>query len=347
LNDPNVDTDVSFIDPSECPHAGIYQWTSYYTVPENMISDASLHYVPDFRITFSTDNGNRVGCTITGPIALRMIAAQKERDGMIAFGIALSIFVSIFGVLLLCSQYRRMSKRTAHGNNGMLLQPYRSHHRAPPTRHSGSVHDTLTTGNGSTLKHQQLLHHPYPYYNNNSSSRSRTSTLSSSGHYVRTLPNGQVVGPVFGPSSNHNHTDPNLPPLPPPHPSQSRRGFHHPPPIQHLNRRGSGNSNNTATNSHHHRVALTTSVEDDDEENDDEEEEEEYDDHESHEKGYVNNTSIDDDIDDADTAVSGRYQHHHSRQQYQPNRIEPRPQPPGVRSNPKYNETQLPSRPII
>ena len=186
INDPDVDTDVSFIDPAECPHAGIYQWTSYYTVPDNMISDPSLHYVPDFRITFSTDNGNRIGCTITGPIALRMIAAQKERDGLIAFGIALGIFVSIFGILLLGSQYRRLAQRTGSNNNNVMLQ---QRLKPRPFGVNGSTTSTTTSPKQHPLSHH---HHPYPYYNN-TGSRSRTSTNSSSQYVRTTLSSGPVA----------------------------------------------------------------------------------------------------------------------------------------------------------
>ena len=334
LNDPNIDTDVSFIDPTECPHAGIYQWTAYYTVPDNMISDPSLHYIPDFRITFSTDNGNRIGCTITGPIALRMIAAQKERDGLIAFGIALSIFVSIFGILLLCSQYRRMSKRTngVTMNTNGLLQPQQQQQQRYKPRPSS------VTGTATSPTWQQKLHHPYPNYhhnqNNSNSNRSRSSTISS-GQYIRTLPNGQLSpGAVSGPPSHI--TGPNH--LPPPHPQQRRFQQMQP----HHSSRRSGNS-------HPHRMTLSTSVEEgEEEENDDDEE---YDDND-----YINTDTENDDDDDNDqdddAAVSGHHPHHHRRSRYYNHRMTSSSQdgpspPPSVRSNPKYNETQLPSRPII
>ena len=351
LNDPNIDTDVSFIDPNECPHAGIYQWTSYYTVPENMIADPSLHYIPDFRITFSTDNGNRIGCTITGPIALQMIAAQRERDGLIALGIALCIFVSIFGILLLCSQYRRMSQKcTKHGTttltNGMLLQQQYRNKAQPrqvnvPNNNNNNGSTTTMTTVSSTQKQPPQLHHPYPYYNhNNSSNRSRTTNNNNSssgggGHYIRTLSNGQVV-PVFGPPSNittaHHR-------LPPPYPQQPRR--FQPADPHHSNHHHRSSSNSINNHHHpHHRMALSTSVEEGEEDDD-----EEYVDHDSHEDDFVDDDDIDENDNDDDAAVSGH--RHHPRSRHYNNHHHPREREPVVRSNPKYNETQLPSRPII
>jgi hypothetical protein len=92
-------------DPTECPHAGIYQWTAYYTVPS--FADSSLHYTPDVRLTFLNDQGTRFGCVVTGPIALLSQADAKAVAGLVALGISVTIFIGIFSILLYLSHRRK------------------------------------------------------------------------------------------------------------------------------------------------------------------------------------------------------------------------------------------------
>jgi hypothetical protein len=293
IHDPNIDTESSFLDPYDCPHSGIYQWTSYYTVPYNsMITDTDLHYVPDFRITYSTDTGNRIGCTVTGPIALRNIAAQKEREGFIAFGIALCIFVTIFGILLACSQYRkyRMMMVASRRSSSSIANHNKNAVHLTPRRNS-----TMSTTTSNTVMMMPPPPHPYPYYSHRSH-RNPTSSFgggaggspptspnnnnNSQCQYFRTLPNGQVI-PVFGSSSS------SLPP---------HRRFTTPHQPQHRNRN------------------ISTSVEEEGEGDDTFDAEEEDDDMNSDSPNRQTTTLL---------------------------------EPSILQRNPQYNETQLPSRPII
>lgn len=105
-------------DPTECPHPGLYQWTAYYTVPSSIIADSNLHYTPDVRLTFSNDQGQRVGCVVTGPIALRGQADAKAVAGLVALGVSLAVFIGIFAVLLYLSHHRKiLLERTRTSNN--------------------------------------------------------------------------------------------------------------------------------------------------------------------------------------------------------------------------------------
>jgi hypothetical protein len=101
LNDASSDAD-----PTECPHAGVYQWTAYYTVPA-FSSDASLHYTPDARLVFATSTGQRVGCVVTGPIALRTMADRHAVAGLVALGTAIAVFLGLFAALLVLTHRRK------------------------------------------------------------------------------------------------------------------------------------------------------------------------------------------------------------------------------------------------
>lgn len=107
------------VDPTECPHAGVYQWTASYTVPASS-ADSSLHYTPDVRLTFTNDRGERVGCVVTGPIALRSRADAKAVAGLVALGIAVLVFLGIFAALLFLSHRRkkRLERMRLNNNSG-------------------------------------------------------------------------------------------------------------------------------------------------------------------------------------------------------------------------------------
>jgi hypothetical protein len=104
-------------DPSQCPHAGVYEWTAVYAVP--VFADSTFHYTPDVRLTFLDHDGQRVGCIVTGPIALRAAADAKAVAGLIALGISVTVFMGIFAALLFLSHRRRQGLerlRLAGGN---------------------------------------------------------------------------------------------------------------------------------------------------------------------------------------------------------------------------------------
>jgi hypothetical protein len=108
---------TSDTDPSACPHAGVYEWTAVYAVP--VFADSTFHYTPDVRLTFLNDDGQRVGCVVTGPIALRAAADAKAVAGLIALGISVTVFMGIFAALLFLSHRRRQGLerlRLAGGN---------------------------------------------------------------------------------------------------------------------------------------------------------------------------------------------------------------------------------------
>jgi hypothetical protein len=107
---------------ASCPDAGVYHWSVYYTVPYSLITDASLHYVPDVRLTFtssyaSSSSGTeppRLGCVITGPLALRTIQDRKAQRGGLLFGLGCALLLGLFGLLLSCRARRKRSGSTLH-----------------------------------------------------------------------------------------------------------------------------------------------------------------------------------------------------------------------------------------
>jgi hypothetical protein len=151
-----VDTDDAF-----CPAAGVYHWTTYYTVPYSLITDSNLQYVPDVRLTFTSVYSSsmspdppRLGCVITGPQALRTIQDRKAQRGGLLFGLGCALLLSLFGLLLSCRARRKRSaalvvyQRTLpNGSVPRLPLSPRRWDRPPMTLSNNSSEDGAPYGN--------------------------------------------------------------------------------------------------------------------------------------------------------------------------------------------------------
>lgn len=119
-------SDADYTDPRECPHAGMYQWTAVYTVPS--FPDPTLHYTPDVRLTFLNEFGQRVGCVVCGPLALRAASDARAVHGLVALGISLTVFIGVFSILLYLSHRRKqgLERVRAHGGgSGGAPHPFK------------------------------------------------------------------------------------------------------------------------------------------------------------------------------------------------------------------------------
>jgi hypothetical protein len=91
-----------------CPDPGDFTLKTYFTVPT--IRDYSFHYTPDLKLIFSNaDDGTRIGCVATGTAAWHHAAEKKATRGLVALGVAVLMFCSVFGLLLYLS-YRRKKR---------------------------------------------------------------------------------------------------------------------------------------------------------------------------------------------------------------------------------------------
>lgn len=104
--DPSETIDDYWNDATVCPHPGIYQLETYYTVPS--IDDYSLHYTPDVRLIFSNTHGRRIGCVLTGPAAIHLYNERKALHGLVFLASALVVFLGVFAILLYMSYLRKV-----------------------------------------------------------------------------------------------------------------------------------------------------------------------------------------------------------------------------------------------
>jgi len=104
-SDTSYYSDVMYGDPTECPFPGLYQLDAYYRVPP--ISDYNFKYTPDIRLQFLNQDGQRIGCVVTGPTAIHKAADIKAMHGLVALTIAVGVFLFLFAILLLLSHRRK------------------------------------------------------------------------------------------------------------------------------------------------------------------------------------------------------------------------------------------------
>lgn len=89
-----------------CPKPGEYWLKMYYYVPQ--IRDYSFHYTPDIKMIFRDgETQRRIGCVSTGTAALHKRADRKAARGLLALGVATSVFVVVFGLLIYLSYKRK------------------------------------------------------------------------------------------------------------------------------------------------------------------------------------------------------------------------------------------------
>lgn len=127
----------------ECPDAGKYTLKTYFTVPS--IPDFYLQYTPDLKIYFfEATTKERLGCSTTGTIAMRLSAQEGASQGLIALTVVIAAFCIIFGMLLYLSYRRKkrlenLSEEKKHSYryfrtlpNGQVI-PLPSQKKGPPT----------------------------------------------------------------------------------------------------------------------------------------------------------------------------------------------------------------------
>lgn len=91
----------------ECPKPGEYLLETSFTMPNT--SDYDFHYQPDLRLTFTNENGVRLGCATTGAVAVHIRNKNHATQGLVALGICVVGFILIFGLLIYLS-YRRKKR---------------------------------------------------------------------------------------------------------------------------------------------------------------------------------------------------------------------------------------------
>lgn len=169
-------TDDYWGDTTVCPHPGVYQLQTYYTMPS--ITDYTLHYTPDVRLTFSNTYGRKIGCVLSGPAAIHLSNEKKAIRGLVFLGCALFAFLCVFATLLYMS-YRRKKrlellreKRNQHQQQGGISRSQyfrtlpnghipRQGFAAPPSR----LHRTTEVSDEEDDDSQDALQISNPAYN--------------------------------------------------------------------------------------------------------------------------------------------------------------------------------------
>lgn len=168
---------------SRCTNvSGRYHLSTFYYVPK--IHDNNFHYTPDIRLTFTDVQARKVGCTVSGPYSLLVENDTRSERGYIALAISCCIFIFVFAFLLIYnSSYGKklLSKNSTNKTNC----------NANPMDDDDDDYEILRTTRKAILAQRRRLHNLNQY------------------QYFRTLPNGQVI-PL-----------PGLQPIPPKTPTHS------------------------------------------------------------------------------------------------------------------------------
>jgi len=106
-----------------CPNPGSYRLQTYFYVPQ-LSREKDFHYTPDLQLSFAdASTGTRLGCATTGVMAMHKQADRHAAMGLVALGIALFVFVGVFGVLLYLS-YRRKKQIERYRESSLLSSSY-------------------------------------------------------------------------------------------------------------------------------------------------------------------------------------------------------------------------------
>lgn len=177
-DDSNGDDTISYDDTvllyGSCLNvSGRYHVSSYFTVPKT--PDTGYHYTPDIRLTFTDDQSRRVGCAATGPYSLLVANDVRAENGLIALAIACSVFIVIFSLLLLVSNFRKIEPghATAAEQQKQRQLQFQNHQYfrtlpngqvmqlpIPPTPHGNPAVSTVFGGSSYpyTNQQQQFFH---------------------------------------------------------------------------------------------------------------------------------------------------------------------------------------------
>jgi hypothetical protein len=168
-----IDDDDLFVNDdayvlSRCTNvSGRYHLSTFYYVPK--IQDTNLHYTPDVRLSFTDIQGRKVGCTVSGPYSLFVENDTRSQHGYVALGISCCILIFVFAFLLVYSSSYGQKLLSRHSKNTADGK------RQAINDDDDDDSEILQITRNAILAQRRRLQHLNQY------------------QYFRTLPNGQVV----------------------------------------------------------------------------------------------------------------------------------------------------------
>jgi len=124
-----------------CPSPGSYRYYLSFNFPSGS-QDPELLFVPDVRVGFYShaDESEQLGCAVTGTLAYNTRIDRHTRNGAVALGLAMVVFVLCFGCLLYLTYRlkkrleREVAERRRHTESrDAPLVPFEQPRNMPPT----------------------------------------------------------------------------------------------------------------------------------------------------------------------------------------------------------------------